>query len=439
MRIKKFDPKFVLLVLWLLVAAQVTGQQKISKLEQAQARSTLRQIKESLLKNYYDPKFHGFDLDARFMEADKKIDGVPSLVAGFSVIGWAIQGLNDSHTYFVPPLRNVDVYRGWQMEMVGDNCLVSAVEPESDAWKKGLRPGDQILRVAGYEPTRAAYPTIRYQLNVLLPQAEYDLVVAGPSQSAREIRTKSRMVTFSNAYFTGGDTQHQIRRLIEGDYLLTKTRTVELRDRVMVWKLPQFNLRQDEIERFVGSARKREALILDLRDNSGGGDESMRGMISNFLDRDVTVGEMIERTKTEPLHISARKKQAFEGKLFVLVNSASASAAEIFARTIQIEKRGTIIGDTTAGAVGRGQIYLLQQNGSSPFLYGMNITTARLRMSDGHDLEGTGVSPDVALVPTPGDVAAGRDPVLAAAAHLAGVEITPEEAGKLFPVIWATY
>jgi C-terminal processing protease CtpA/Prc len=53
-------------------------------------------------------------------------------------------------------------------------------------------------------------------------------------------------------------------------------------------------------------------------------------------------------------------------------------------------------------------------------------------MSDGASLEKTGVDPDEIVLPTPADLAAGRDPALAQAIAAAGGAITPAEAGRLF-------
>src|SRR5262249_12286486 len=118
------------------------------------------------------------------------------------------------------------------------------------------------------------------------------------------------------------------------------------------------------------------------------------------------------------------------------VDSERASAAEILARVVQIEKRGTVVGDRTAGAVMQSESYEHQLGADTVVFYAASITDADVVMSDGKSLENAGVIPDQVLIPTPADLSAGRDPVLARAAARAGVSLDPAKAGGLFPIEW---
>jgi carboxyl-terminal processing protease len=123
-------------------------------------------------------------------------------------------------------------------------------------------------------------------------------------------------------------------------------------------------------------------------------------------------------------------------KLFVLVDSQSASAAEIFAKTIQLQKRGIILGDVSSGSVMESRRFQYTSGLDVVTFYGASITDADVIMPDGKSLERVGVTPDVLVLPTAADLAARRDPVIAKAAELAGATITPEKAGTLYPDVW---
>jgi carboxyl-terminal processing protease len=203
----------------------------------------------------------------------------------------------------------------------------------------------------------------------------------------------------------------------------------------MILKLPVFSLSESDVDKITSKARKHNTLILDLRDNPGGAVESLRHLLASVFDREVKIADQVMRLKTVPLATKINHRNSFSGKLIVLVDSSSSSAAELFARTVQIEKRGMVLGDRTSGLVMEAK-YHSHGVGLPPVYYGTMITEADLVMTDGKSLEHTGVTPDETILPAPADLADGLDPALARAAELAGVKLTSEDAGKLFPYEW---
>ena len=200
--------------------------------------------------------------------------------------------------------------------------------------------------------------------------------------------------------------------------------------------MPQFDLSGDQVDDTAGRFRNRRALILDLRGNGGGYVSTLERLTGHFFDHDLKIADLKGRKEMKPITAKGHNERAFKGQLVVLVDGESSSASEIFARLIQLEKRGTVIGDRTAGAVMRSRFYSLQFGVLNAIFFGIYVTDADLIMTDGKSLEHVGVTPDELLLPTPEDMAANRDPVLAHAASLVGLRMDPEKAGKLFPIEW---
>jgi carboxyl-terminal processing protease len=157
-----------------------------------------------------------------------------------------------------------------------------------------------------------------------------------------------------------------------------------------------------------------------------------------MFDHEVKIADRVRRNGVKTEWTKSRGAKTFTGKLVVLIDSESASASEVFARIVQLEKRGVVVGDLSSGSVMESRMYPHSIGAMAITFYGSSVTEADLLMSDGKSLERVGVVPDTRILPTPSDLAAGRDPALANAAGLVGIKLTPEEAGKLFPVEWAT-
>lgn len=422
-----------LLVVFCLPAMHGSSQQ-ITKIQRGEVLDMLHQISPDIQKHYYDPKLHGVDWKAVVEKAEQKINAADSVPQATTEVGAVPMSLNDSRTYFLPPPYRVRFDYGWQAKMIGDHYFVVRVEPGSDAEKQGVKPGDEVLAINGYAPTRENLWKMYYSLNILRPLTGAMLELRDPAGQQREVQVATKVVQQAqnaNTY----SIWDEIRKKETEDYLGRGKFAEAQGGDVGIVKLPSFEFSKPEIGRLIGEARKHQALVLDLRGNPGGSEDMLEYLIGSIFEKDVKIGDRIDRRKQKPI-IAKAHDRPFTGKLVVLVDSESASSAELFARVVQIEKRGTVLGDRSAGAVMEAKEHTYNF-GTSPVMYfGASITDANIVMTDGKSLEHTGVTPDDVMFPTAADLAAGRDPVLSYAVETLGGKLTAEAAGKLFPYEW---
>ncbi len=432
MKVRRF---FVLLFLVIAGTSPAPAQQPPSKFEIDRARSMLSIIKDDVKKNYYDPNYHGMDVEARFKTADEKLKQATSIGQLWGIIAQTLVDLDDSHTFFLAPQKRDRTDYGWQMQMVGDHCYVVAVKPESDAVAKGLKPGDEITSIDGRVPGRDNLWLIQYLYYSLRPRPGMRLIVKDPAGQSRQVDVLARIKMGKQITDLTGNEIWDVIREQQSEDRLHRHRYVESDD-LLIWKMPEFDLTRDQVDNTIDKAKKRKNLILDLRGNQGGNEETLLRLIGNLVNHEVKVGDLKRRKETKPLLAKTRGEEGFSGKLVVLVDSRSGSAAELLARLVQLEKRGSVIGDQTAGAVMRAKTYSHEAGVDVVVFYGVSVTDADIIMTDGKSLEHVGVTPDEIRLPTAADLAVQRDPVLAYAASLLGIGISPEKAGGFFPIEW---
>jgi len=251
------------------------------------------------------------------------------------------------------------------------------------------------------------------------------LEVKAKVQTGRQVRDLTDTIDF-NAYLREqADEAH-----------LTDHIFYEVGKDTIIWRMPTFDMENDAVDERIDKVKKFKTLIIDLRRNAGGAVETLQRLVGNLFDHDVTIGDMKLRKESKPMLARTRGDSGFKGQVIVLVDSGSNSASEVFARVMQLEKRGTVIGDRTGGKVMRSRLYSHQIGLDTVVYYGVSVTDADLIMADGKTLEGTGVTPDELVLPTPDDLRAQKDSVLARAVAIAGGTLDPVEAGKLFPFKW---
>jgi C-terminal processing protease CtpA/Prc len=422
------------------LSAQQAPPAQISSSDIQRAHLMLRQSYDEIRKNYYDTSFHAVDLEKVFQQYNARLDASKSINETFRVIGAFVLSLHDSHTFFMPPTRTNHSTPGFLMQMIGDKCFVTHIRPGTDAAKK-LHVGDEVLALNGFKIVPENFHDMEYFIQVLSPAPAEVVDVLNPAGEHRQESIKAtlrmgRQVTdYTDQDDVGGEFWKLIKDYDEDEHL-SRSRAWESGD-VFVWRMPTFEVAVPDVDKAVGKAMKSKTLIIDLRDNSGGYADTLKAMLGHFVDHEIKLGDRVMRKDTKPEMIKPRSP-LYTGNVIILVDHNSASASELFARVLQLEHKGKVMGDRSAGAVMEAKDFGESIGTDYKVEYGLSITSANILMADGKSLENAGVVPDELMIPTAADVAAGNDPVLAHAVAAAGAKLDSAAAGKLFPYEWSS-
>jgi C-terminal processing protease CtpA/Prc len=425
-----------LLILATLFCSNLYAQN--SNFNKEVALSVLKNAKESVKKYYYDKEYHGKNLDVHFKEAEEKIKQAQNAGQLMGIIAQSLIDFDDSHLFFLPPPSMNRFDYGIELRAHGENVFIHAVKPGSDAEAKGLKSGDRLITINSFPAIREKLWVLRYLFYALRPQPALRLVIQSPDQPERTVDFNAKVIQGKRILDLTNDNEvdyyDYIRQLEEGEHV-NRHRYEKIGEDIFIWKMPGFNLQEADVDIMFGRIKKCKSLILDLRGNGGGYVDTLKRMVTDVFDQEIKIAERNGRKELKPI-VAKRFAGNFEGKIIVLIDHNSGSASEIFARVMQLEKRGTVLGDRSAGAVMESLRYSYSSGMNTIIPYGFSVTDADVIMKDGKSIEHVGVAPDEMIIPTGKDLATGRDLVLARAVEILGGKLTAEAAGKMFPIEW---
>ncbi|HLU48284.1 MAG TPA: carboxy terminal-processing peptidase, partial [Planctomycetota bacterium] len=142
-----------------------------------------------------------------------------------------------------------------------------------------------------------------------------------------------------------------------------------------------------------------DAIVMDLRGNSGGALTEAIRLTGLFIDR----GPVVQIRASNGPVVSERDEEsgmAWNGPLIVLTSKLSASASEIFAGAIQDYRRGLVIGDEATH--GKGTVQRLvdladRRRQPNANLGALKITVSKFYRPSGKSTQSRGVMPDIVL------------------------------------------
>lgn len=380
----------VLLVSVLLLAGCATlpphpvAVERLPLEQQARARHNLavfNSVWDLVNRKYYDPRFHGIDWNAAAVEHGPRAAAAADEAALYAAIGAMLAPLDDSHTHAQSPTRaaerrsRVRARTGFNLVRVEERWVVSDVLPGSPAEEAGVKTGWILVARDG----RPMEDRLDFRLK------------EGEAVTWDFLDEADRLVRLTPVARRLSTASRQVKRELEGGYVYLRFDQFEGRDRR--WLSRELKAHADA-----------PGVIVDLRQNPGGETFSLGISIGEFFDRAVDCGTFISRSGRRSVKTSWQLGSAnYRGRVVVLVDSATGSAAEIFAAVLQDHGRATLVGRRTSGAVLASWFYSLPDGGQ------LQLSREDYVAPQGRRIEGVGIEPDLAVARTLADLRAGVD------------------------------
>lgn len=234
-----------------MIPAQVVAQN--IKSARILHQNILKNIKNDIKEKYYDPDLRGIDIEANYKQSSALIEKAMSVEELTDIIARFLIQFDDSHLFFLPPRKTVTVDYGWEMQIIGDKVYVTKVKEDSDAFKKGVRPGDRIYMLDGFIPTRNEFQLLKYHYQVLSPRSVLSVILIKPNGGKYKLDLNAKIIE-DNVFMP---TTRNLKLMLEREYLdRTEQKFYDKIPDLSVWKMPGFELTAIKVDKMMDRAKK---------------------------------------------------------------------------------------------------------------------------------------------------------------------------------------
>ncbi len=326
----------------------------------------------------------------------------------YGAIRGSLQTLEDPYTLFIEPVVRDREREQLQGSFGGIGAFLSRPEDEGDvilepipgnpAEKAGILSGDILLAVDG-EP--------------ITPE----MTVADIADRVKGEKGSEVILTVIHP----GETEPVDIGVVRDDILLPSVsyRLLSEDPTVAYVRLSRFSAESSaEVADALRDLRDQgaESYILDLRQNRGGLLDAAVDVADHFLE-DGPILYQQSREEGEIAYDAQAETLIPQAEVIVLVDSGTASAAEIVAGALQDRGRAQLVGNEPTFGKGSVQLVFDLTDGSS-----IHVTSARWLTPNHTQLDGDGIEPDILVEITQEAIDNGRDEVLERALELLSEE-----------------
>ncbi len=247
-----------------------------------------------------------------------------------------------------------------------DNRMeIQKVYADTPASKAGLKVGDIILKVDGSWVDNLNYEDILEHIK----NSKKSLLTISSSGVEKEVTIEP--TTLSNPVITSKILEKDGKRIgYMGLSIFSNTADI------------QFSNELSELEN-----SGIDALIIDLRGNTGGYLQVAHNIAEMFLEKGKIIYSLESKSKKKDYKDNTSENRKY--KVALLINNASASASEILAASLKYSGNGILIGKTSYG---KGKV---QEKANLTSGTTLKYTTAKWLTPKGDCIDGKGLNPDI--------------------------------------------
>ena len=306
-----------------------------------------------------------------------------------TLIQGAIKGMMeelDPHSYFLnaEELKKLETQSRGRFKGIGvdvavreKKLIIISVFKNSPAWREGLKPGNEIVKINQKTVEGLNIKEIIEQINGMrINRSRQQLTIEVRSSGSKSLRTlvlKPEHIQIHSVEHkkVGGDQFVYIRIQAFTEQTHKEVRKV---------------LKKNKIIRGV---------ILDLRGNPGGLLDSAVKVADLFIKTGVIVSVKGRLPDYEQVFHAHSKGTRVDFPLIVLIDNYSASAAEVLAGALKDSRRALILG---RNSFGKGSVQtLIPMENEKGDRKGLKLTVAHYYTSTGNSIHGVGVKPHIEL------------------------------------------
>ena len=215
---------------------------------------------------------------------------------------------------------------GIRLAAEGSMVVVAATIPDTPGQRAGIRPGDRVVAINGRPTTGLASSSVAEMLNCATP-TEVRLSIKRANSSV------SLTVVVRSEKFKAPSVQAFV-----------------ISPGVAYLRISEFDQATGrELKQALKHLGKLNSLILDLRENPGGLLESAVEVADQFLPKGALIGSLVERSTVKQVYRARHGNNGRKYPIVVLVDRATASAAEFVAGVLQDQDRALVLGQNTFG------------------------------------------------------------------------------------------